>query len=101
MGVGRCRERNSFLDREPDNLLARIKFVHGFAPSGGGELDRQISRADKIECFVYDYANIAARPVAVDLDEIEVRQAINEARAGNVANPPKIIFVDFVDVAPD
>src|SRR5438067_1986507 len=35
----------------------------------------------------------------VDLDEIEMRQAIDHAAPGDLANPSKIIGIDLVDIA--
>ena len=46
MRVGSGREGNSFRHRQLDDRIARIKFVHRFAPTGGGELDRQIARRE-------------------------------------------------------
>src|SRR5215212_9116021 len=37
--------------------------------------------------------------MAVDLDKIEVRQAIDQATRGNLANAAKVIGVDFVNVS--
>ena len=39
--------------------------------------------------------------MAMDLDEVEVRQTIDQTSCGNFANTPEIIFVYFVDVPAD
>jgi hypothetical protein len=46
MGVRSGREADSLLDREPDNFVGRIKFIHWFAPAGGGKFDRESAGSD-------------------------------------------------------
>src|SRR5215471_4739436 len=98
----RCgRKWNSLFDRELDDCVARIEFIHWFAPAGGGKLDREIARANKIQGLVNDRSDVATWTMTVNLDEIEVRQAIRQPGRGDFAHTLKIIFVDFVDAAPD
>ena len=101
MRIGRSHERNSFFHREPNDFVARIKFVDRFAPARGGKFDAQIARPNKIEGLIHDRSNIAARAMAMDFDKIEMRQAINQTRCGDLANTAKVVFINFVDVAPN
>jgi hypothetical protein len=37
--------------------------------------------------------------MAMDLDQIEMRQTIDQTRRGDLANPPEIIGINLVDIA--
>src|SRR5438067_12789172 len=97
MGVGRGRERNSLFNREFNERVAGIKFVDRFAPAGGGKLDGEVARANKIQCFLNDRADVTARAMPMDLDQVEVRQAISQTGRGDPAEAPKIVDVGLVD----
>src|SRR6476620_10793068 len=56
---------------------------------------------DEIQRLVYHPANVPAGAVPVDLDQIEMRQAIDQAGGGYLADAAKIIFVNLVDASPD
>src|SRR4051812_17377223 len=99
MCVGGGREADSFLDREANDFVRRIKFIHGFPPPGRRKLDRQAARCDQVERFTDEIVNRRLWSIAVDLDQVEMRQAIDKPARGDLANPAKIIAVDFVDVA--
>ena len=76
-----------------------VKLVHRFAPAGGGKLDRQAAGGNEVEGFADEICNGRIRPVAVDLDEVEMRKAIDQAARGDLADAAKIIGVDVVDIA--
>src|SRR5262245_47843296 len=98
----RCgRKWNSLFDRELDVCVARLEFIDSFAPACGGQRDREMARANKIQRLVNDRSDVATWTMTVNLDEIEVRQAIHQPGRGDFAHTSKIIFVDFVDAAPD
>jgi len=59
-------ERNPLLHRQLDDPVARVKLLHGLAPSRGGKLNRQILRANKVECFINQTANLSFWPMSVD-----------------------------------
>src|SRR5437660_10328356 len=101
MGVGRGRERNSLFNREFNDRVTGIKFVYRFAPAGGGKLDGEVARANEIQCFINDRADVTARAMTMNLDQIEMRQAINQTGRGDLAHAPKIVVVDLVDAASD
>lgn len=100
MGVRRGGETDSFFDREPDNFVGGIEFVDRFAPAGRGELDCQAARGDEIEGLGNKVANRRLRTMPVDLDEVEMRQAIDQPGRGDLADAAKVIGVNVVDVAP-
>ena len=99
MRVRRSRKRNSFFDRELNDAIGGIKLVHGLAPTGSGKFDGKIARANEIDGLVDDRTNLRVRAVTVDLDKIEMRQAINQTARGDFAHAPKIIRVELVNVA--
>src|SRR6266403_1065853 len=99
MRIGRSRESNSLLQGEPDDFVRGIEFVHRFAPPRGGELDREAAPSDETQRLGHEIADRRFRTMAVDLDQVEMRQAIDQARRGDLANTPKIIGVNLVDVA--
>ena len=99
--VGRRRESNAFLDRETNNLVGGIKLVHRFAPAGGGQLDGKTAPSNEIERLRNEIADRRGWAMAVDLDQVEMGQAIDEAARGNLADAAKIIRIDSVDVAAD
>src|ERR1700730_15629981 len=99
MCVGGGRKWNSLLNGEPNDLVARIKLVHRFAPAGSGKLDGQIALANEIECFASDRFDLRAWPMAVDLDEIKMGETIDESRRSNLAHATKVIRINVVDVA--
>ena len=86
MRVGSGRERNPLLQRQPNDLVARIKFVNRFAPARRRELEGETTRANKIERFAGDCADIAARPMAMNFHQIEMREAIHQAQAANTGD---------------
>src|SRR6266581_8584215 len=100
MRVRRSRKRNSFFDRELNDAIGGIKLVHGLAPTGSGKFDGKIARANEIDGLVDNRTNLRVRAVTVDLDKIEMRQAINQTARGDFAHAPKIIGIEIVDVAP-
>src|ERR1700736_6012416 len=101
MRVGRSRKRNPFFDRELNDVICRIKFVHRFAPAGSGKFDGQIARANEIEGFVDDRSNVTTRPVSVNLDQIEMRQTIDQTGRGDVTHAAKVMLINLVNIAPD
>src|SRR5437667_6388258 len=101
MRVGRSCKRNPFFDRELDDAIARIKLINRFAPAGGGKFDREIARSNEIESLVDDRSNVAARPVSVDLNQIKMRQTIDQTCRGDVTHPMKVVLINLVDAAPD
>src|SRR5437867_4444472 len=101
MRVRGSREWNPFFERKPDDGIAWVQLVHRLAPAGGGKFNRQIARTNELQGFIDDRADVAARAMSVNLDQIEVRQTIDESGRGNFADPAKVVCVDFVDVAAD
>src|ERR1043166_3089348 len=101
MRVRRGRKRNPLLQREPDDFVTRIKLVDRFAPARGGKFDRQIARPNEVQCFIHDRPNIAARPMTMDLYQVQVRQTIDQTGRRDFPDPPKVILIDLVDVTPD
>ena len=99
MRVGCSREPDPFRDREPDDLVGGIKFVDRFAPAGGGELDRETARGDQIERRGNEVLDRRLRAMAMNLDEVEMGETIDQARRGDLANAAKIIRVNFIDIA--
>ncbi len=53
-------ERNPLLYRQLNDPVARVKLVHRLAPSSGGKLNREILRANKVECFINQTADLCA-----------------------------------------
>src|SRR5205085_5314728 len=100
MRIGRSREPKPLLQREPKNFVRRIQFVYRLAPARGRKLDRESTRGNEIERLRDEICDRRFRPMTVDLDKIEMRQAIDQAAARYLANPPKIIGIDLVDIAP-
>src|SRR5439155_15629638 len=101
MCVGRGRKWDPLFEREPNNRIARVKFVHRFAPAGGGKFDRQIAGTDEFQRFIDDRSDVSAGAMSVNLDQIEMRQTIDQSGRNDLANPAKIIRVDFVNIAAD
>src|ERR1700736_861829 len=99
MRVGRSRKRNPFFDRELNDVICRIKFVHRFAPAGSGKFDGQIVRANEIEGLINDLANFRVWPMTMNLNQIEMRQTIDETGRGHFAHPPKVIGIKIIDVS--
>src|SRR2546423_4579159 len=97
--VGGGGETDSFLDGELEDFVGRIKFVDGFAPAGSREFDGKAARGDRVERFSDEIANRRRRSVAVDLDQVEMRQTIDEASRGDLADAAKVIGVNVVDLA--
>ena len=77
--------------------VARVKLVHRLAPSSGGKLNREIPRANKIECFINQTADLSAGPMTVDFNQIQMGKAINQPRRCDFAYTAKIIGVNRVD----
>ena len=75
--VGGSRKRDPLLYREFNDSIAWVKFVHWLAPSSGRKLDREIPRANEIQCFVDEGIDFYTWPMTMDFDEIEMGQAIN------------------------
>src|SRR5262249_11932663 len=101
MRVRRGRKWDSLFDRELDDCVARIEFIHWFAPAAGGKLDREIARTYTVHRCVDDRSAVDIWTMTVDFDETDDQQAIHQPGRGDFAHTSKIIFVDFVDVAPD
>ena len=101
MRVGCGRKWNSLGEREFDDPIARIEFLYRFAPAGGGKFDRKIARVDEIERFGRERFNIGVRTMAVNLDQVQMCETIDEPGRGNFAHAAKVIRVDGVDVAID
>ena len=99
MRVGGSSERNPFLHCELNDPVAWVSFVHRLAPSGGGKLDREILRTNKIERFIDQTADLCTRPMTMDFDEIEMGKAIDQTRRCYFADTAKIIGVNRVDIA--
>ena len=70
-------ERNPLFYCQLNDSIARVKLVHWLAPSSGRKLDREILRANKIECFLNQTVDLSARPMTVDFDQIKMGKAIN------------------------
>src|SRR2546423_11149803 len=98
MRVGRGGKRNRLFDRELNDAIAWIKFVHRFAPAGGGKLDGEIARTNEFESLVRDLIDLAPRPMAVNFNEIQMREAVDQTACRDFAHPTKIIGVEIVDV---
>src|SRR5437667_9653558 len=98
MGVGRRREGNSFRDGELNNPIAWIKLVHRFAPTGGRKLESEITRADQIKRFIDNRIDFSVRSMAVDFNQVEMGQTIEQPGDGDLADTPKIIGIQVVDV---
>src|SRR6266571_698337 len=90
-------ERNPLLYRQLNDPVARVKFVHRLAPAGGGKLDREIPRANKVESFINQIADLCARPMTVDFDQIEMGETINQPRRCYFADATKIVGVNRGD----
>src|SRR2546425_6676599 len=101
MRIGCSRERNSFGERECDDLIRRIKFVDRFPPARGRKFNREVARSNQIEGFADDRLNLPVRSMSVNLDKVQVRKAVDQAAAGDLANAAKIISVHFIDVSTD
>src|SRR5229473_3075847 len=99
MRVGRSRKANSFRNCEFNDAIARVKLIHRFAPAGGGKFNGQIARANEVESLANDRFNLRARSMSVNLDEIEVGETVDQAGRRDLANAPKIIGIDCVDLA--
>src|SRR2546423_15340526 len=82
--VGRRRESDFLLDRETNDLVGRIKFVHRFTPARGGQLDGEATSGDEIERLGDEIANRRRWAMAVDLDQVEMGQAIDETARGDL-----------------
>lgn len=98
MSVGSSCEGNTFPDAKFYYSVCRIKFVYRLAPSGGGKLDREAARFNKIQRLVYDGADLCAGPVAMDLDKIDMRKTIDQSRRRNFAYATKIISIECIDI---
>src|ERR1700758_3879998 len=98
MRVRGGRERNPLLYRQLDDPVARIKLLHRLAPSGGGKLNRQILRANKVECFINQTADLSFRPMTVDFDQIQMGETINEPRRCYLTDTAKVIGVNRVNI---
>ena len=99
MRVRGGRKRNPSFKRELNDFVGRIKLIHRFAPAGGGKFDGEAALLNEIERFINDRADVAAWAMAVDFDEIEMRQAIDQPARRHFADPPKIIGVHVIDIA--
>src|ERR1043166_8419179 len=94
-------EWNSLFYGEPNDFVARIKLVDGFAPPGGGKFDREIVSANKIQCFVQNRSNVTAWAVPVNFDQIEMGQTVYQTGPCYFANAPEVRFINFVNIAAD
>src|SRR5207244_5179083 len=90
-------ERNPLLYCELNDPVARVKLVHRLAPSSGRKLNREILRVNKIECLAQQTADLCARPVTVDFDQVQMGEAIDQPRRCYFANAAKVIGVNRVD----
>src|SRR5207249_12321026 len=84
---------------ELNDPVARVKLVHRLAPSGGGKLNREIPRANKVECFINQTADLSAQPMTVDFDQIQMGEAINQPCRCYFPDTAKIISVNLVDIS--
>jgi hypothetical protein len=100
MRVGRGRKANPLLNCEPDYLVGRVEFIHRLSPTSGGELDGEITRGDEVERLTDKVTDRALRAMAVDLHQVEMGQAIDQASRSDLADATKIIGVNLVNRAP-
>lgn len=98
MRVRGGRERNPLLYRQLNDPVARVKLLHRLAPPGGGKLNRQILRANKVEGFINQTADLSVRPMTMDFDQIQMGEAINQTRRGYLTDTAKVIGVNRVDI---
>jgi hypothetical protein len=54
---------------------------------------------DEIEHLFGESFDLCFRPVAVNFDQIEMRQAIDQPGRRHLTNAPEIIGVDLIDIA--
>src|SRR6478672_2892611 len=101
MSVGRGREWNSFRNRKFDDAVARIEFIHWFAPTSGGKLDRKTAGLDEVERITHQPINLRFRPVAVYLDQVEMRKTIDQSARRDFADATKVICVNLIDISPN
>src|SRR5437867_2034420 len=97
--IGRSRKRNPLLHRELNQLVIWIKFIDRFPPAGGGKFNRQVACANKVESFAGDCLYLGVRPVTMDLNQIEMGEAINQPRRRDLANTTEVISIKPIDVA--
>src|SRR6266481_5931623 len=99
MRVGCSGERNTFLHCELNDPVSWVSFVHRLAPSGGGKLNREVLRSNKVKCFTDQTTDLCTRPMTMDFDEIEMGKAIDQTRSCYFSDTTKIIGVHRVDIA--
>src|SRR5438874_8748188 len=78
MRVRGGRKWNANLHRQFDDSIAGIKFVHWFAPTSGGKLNRKIARTDKFKCLVDQRADVFRRSMSMDFDQIQVGKRVDQ-----------------------
>src|SRR6266404_3404973 len=98
MRVGRGCEWNCFCDGELNDAIARVKFVHRFAPARGGEFNRKFAGADELERLTGNRTDFRVRAMAVNFDEIEMGETIDKSAGSDFAHASEIIRIQIVDV---
>ena len=94
---GNCK-RNPLLYCQVNNSITWIKFAHRLAPSSGGEFDCEIPRPNKIERFIDDGADLRTRSMTMNLNEVDMSEAIDEPRCSHFANTAKVVGVNRIDI---
>src|SRR4051794_10531830 len=100
MRIGRGRERNSPLDCGGNDSIVGIKLAYGFAPPGCRQFNRKTALRDKRERSFRYLDDGAPRTMAMDLHQVEMRKTIDNSSRRHVADAPKIIGVNVIDIAP-
>src|SRR5215471_2853229 len=94
---GSCKW-NSLFHRQFNDPVTGVKFVYRLAPSCGGELDRKIARTNKVQRFVREHINLCLWSMTMDLDEIDMRNAVNQTSRRYLPDTAKVIDVNLINV---
>src|SRR5437879_7294213 len=97
MRVGRGCEWDCLCHCQLNDAIARVKFVHRFAPARGGKFNRKITRANELERFIGNRTDFRVRAMAVNFDEIEMGETIDKSAGSDFAHASKIIRIQLVD----
>src|SRR5436309_2585383 len=73
--------------------------MHWLAPAGSGELDRQVPCPNNFKCLTDQGGDICSRAMTMDLDQIQMRKAIDQSGAGHFADTTKVIRIYLIDVS--
>ncbi len=82
-----------------DDLFLGVDFRHRLAPARGRNLQRKPARSNRLQQRFDQSEHVARRPVSVNFDQIEMRQAVDHAGLGQPLHAPEIIGVDLIDGA--